>query len=193
LGRPRRSALPPWSEPQARILAAIFLADEGIHVRRIADLAGVSYSAVQREVDRFEKSGLLRSSRFQTSRIVRPNESSIYFPELRGLLLKAYGPRTELVDLAEGLAGVDTAFIFGSWAALYGGEWVDEPGDVDVLLVGEPAPRAVEDFEAAAEDRLGRPVQATVVSPAAWEHPLTAFVRTVKSRPHVQIGVGPDA
>jgi predicted nucleotidyltransferase len=190
LGRPRRSALlPPWSDAQAKILAAVLLADEGLHIRRIADLAGVSYSVAQREVDRLEKSGLLSSTRFQTSRVVRPNDRSSYLPELRGLLLKAYGPRTELAAFVERVDGVEEAFVFGSWAARYEGEWGDEPGDVDVLFIGEPDPRAVEEFEAIAEDRLGRPVQVTVVSRDTWEHPPTSFVRTLKNRPLVPIEV----
>jgi len=185
--------LPPWSESQARILAAVLLTDEGVHIRRIADLAGLSYSAAQREVDRLEESGLLRSTRFQTSRVVRPNQRSALVPDLRNLLLKTYGPKTELVGLLREVEGVERAFIFGSWAARYGGDWGSEFADVDVLIVGEPEPRDVEEVEADAEDRLGRPVQATVVALDAWEKPGTAFLRTIKKRPLVEIDLDGDA
>jgi predicted nucleotidyltransferase len=175
------------------VLATVLLSDEGVHIRRIADLAGLSYSAAQREVDRLEESGLLRSTRFQTSRLVRADERSVLLPDLRALLLKTYGPKTALVDLLRALHGVHQAFIFGSWAARYNGDWGAEFADVDVLLVGKPDRLSVEEFEAVAEDRLGRPVQATVVSPDEWRRPESAFVRTVQSRPLVEIELNGDA
>jgi predicted nucleotidyltransferase len=109
-------------------------------------------------------------------------------PDLRALLLKAYGPKSELADLVGDVDGVLEAYVFGSWAARYAGEWGSAPADVDVLFIGDPDRIAVEDFEAAAEDRLGRPVQVTTVAPRVWSDSKTPFVRTIKGRPLVRIG-----
>lgn len=49
--------------------------------------------------------------------LVRPNQSSPYYPELAGLLRKAVGPVTILAELLEGVNGVEGAYLFGSRTA----------------------------------------------------------------------------
>lgn len=189
MGRPRRPPLVglPWSEAQGRVLATVMLAPESLHLRAIADRAAVPYSVVQREIDRLEQADLVSSTKFHTARIVSPNTANRLFPELRALLLKAYGPEVIMRDILAEEPGVVAAFLFGSWAAQYHGEWGQSPADVDVLVVGSMSPRRVEEVEADAEDRLGQPVQITVVPPAEWRAGKAGFVRTVKQRPLVPI------
>jgi predicted nucleotidyltransferase len=172
------------------VLAAVLLTDEPLHVRAIADRTGLPYSVVQREVDRLEEVGLVRSSRVGAARVVRRVLGHLLDPELRQLLLKTYGPAEVLPELVGRLAGVREAFLFGSWAARYHGEWGEDPADIDVLLVGCPDEASVEELEADAEDRLGRPVEVTVISPEAWGEQRDGFVKTVRTRPLVPLEIG---
>lgn len=184
MGRPRSSALLPLlrSEALARVLATILLAPESLHLRSIADRTQLPYSVVQREVDRLEASGLVASTRFASSRIVRPDNRHPFFDEVRALLLKAYGPREVLDELLRPVEGIREAYLFGSWAARYAGDWGAPPGDLDVVVVGEPRISRIEEIEAEAEDRLGQRVQLQVVPPGEWDTPTKGFVRTVRNR-----------
>jgi predicted nucleotidyltransferase len=189
MGRSRRSALAPIlrSEAQARILATLFLSPESRHLRALSDLAAQPYSVVQREVDRLEAADLVRSKRSGTSRVVRANPDHPLFSELRALLLKAYGPGELIGELLEREAEVEAAYLYGSWAARYDGAWGTPPADIDVLLVGRVSADRTTELEAAAEERLGQPVQIVVLPPAEWREATSPFVRTVKQRPLVVI------
>jgi predicted nucleotidyltransferase len=127
------------------------------------------------------------STRFQTARVVRPNTEHWLFPELRALLLKAYGPVEIVRSLLADEPGVSCAYLFGSWAARYEGQWGEPPEDIDVLVVGEVPLRRAEELEAEAEVKIGQPVQLTVVPPEEWRIGTTGFVRTVRQRPLVPI------
>ncbi len=83
--------------------------------------------------------------------------------------------------------GISAAYLFGSWAARYEGQWGEPPADIDVLIIGEMPSRQVEELEGEAEDKLGLPVQITVVPPDDWRSARAGFVRTVRKRPLVPI------
>jgi hypothetical protein len=194
MGRPRASLLAPlWSEATARVLAAALLAPESLHIQAISDRTELPYSVVQREVDRLEKARLLKSTKFGQSRVVRPDERHPLLPELRALLLKAYGPIEALSTLLDGERGVESAYLHGSWAARYLGEPGPPPADVDVILVGNVSPRRREELEAEAQDLLGQPVQIETALRNEWDADGSAFIRTVKSRPIVPIRIGGTA
>ena len=184
MGRSRLSALLPLlrSDALARVLATIVLSPDSLHLRSIADRTRLAYSVVQREVDRLETSGLVQSTRFASSRVVRPNERHPFYEELRALLLKAYGPREVLAELLQPVAGIREAFLFGSWAARYAGEAGPPPADLDVVVVGRPSIGRIEEIEVEAEDRLGQRVQIQVVPPEDWDAPTGGFIRTVQQR-----------
>lgn len=129
----------------------------------------------------------MSSTKVHTARVARPNLQHWLFPELRALLIKAYGPETVVRDLLVDEPSITAAFLFGSWAARYHGVWGEPPADVDVLIVGSVPLRRVEELEAEAEDKLGLPVQITVVPPDQWRSGEAGFVRTVKQRPLVTI------
>ena len=175
------------SEALARVLATAFLAPDALNVSEIAKSQSLSYSVVQREIDRLEGAGIVHSERFAQSRVVRVNDRHRLYPELRALLLKSYGPEAVLAELLDRVGGVEAAYLFGSWAARYHGEWGPAPADVDVLVVGQPDPREIEDLAADAEDRLGMRVEPVVVAPDAWRTARTPFVRTVRDRPLLPI------
>jgi predicted nucleotidyltransferase len=180
---------------QGRLLAAILLArpDERLTLTEIGRRAQVPSSTAHREVDRLERYGLVTSERFAQARVVRPNEGSPYLGDLRSLVLKAYGPATVLAELLAPLAGVEAAYVFGSWAARLAGEPGPPPGDIDLLVVGNPDPAGLDAVLQEAETILGREVQPTVVSPSEWEAADSPLLRTIKGRPLVPLATGADA
>lgn len=189
MGRAPASALLPIlrSDALARVLTETLLANEPLQVRELADRTALPYSTVQREVDRLEQTGAVRSERRGSSRFVGMDGRYPYLDELRALLVKAYGPAMILADSLCHLDGVEQGFIFGSWARRYEGDWGPAPRDIDVLLVGSPSVDEVDVAASKAEARLGQRVQTTIVSVDEWRAAESVFVRTVKSGPVVDL------
>lgn len=172
------------SDGQARLLARVYLApDEPAPLAVLARELDLDRGGVKREADRLEAAGLVRSERVGHSRILRPNEESPYYPELHGLLLKAFGPATVIGPTLAEVGGVERAFLYGSWAARYRGEAGPDPADIDVLVIGAPARLRLARATRELSGRLGRDVNATVYSPEQWYGSQTGFLRHLKRGP----------
>ena len=63
---------------------------------------------------------------------------------LRQLLVVTYGPARLLEQALAGVPEIEAAYVYGSWAARFHGEPGKAPGDVDVLIVGQPPRGAVD-------------------------------------------------
>jgi predicted nucleotidyltransferase len=176
------------SQGQGRLLARVYLQpDRPATIADIARELGLDGGGLTREADRLERAGLIRSERVGRSRVLHRNEESPYFHDLYGLLLKAFGPATLLAEELDRVEGIDEAFVYGSWAARYVGERGEDPYDIDVLVVGRPSRLAIARAERLLSERLGREVNAVVVTPEEWEAAESGFLTEVKRRPLVPV------
>ena len=187
----RQDQLTPFfrSPSQGRILAVLLLGEpeEPLTVTEVGRRAGVPTSTAHREIDRLERYGIVTSQRFAQTRLVRVDERNPYLDDLRSLVMKAYGPAAILGQLLRNVSGIEAAYVFGSWAARLAGDPGPPPGDVDLLVVGDPDPDALDAAVREAEGGLGREIQPTVVSPAEWEAAESPLLRTIKKRPLVPV------
>lgn len=176
---------------QAEILTRLLLGpDRAVSLTELARQSGASVATVQREVERAEAAGVVRSERVGPARMVRAEPSSPLHRPLADLLLVAFGPVSVVSAELDGIDGLDEAYLFGSWAARYSGELGAAPNDVDVLVVGDPDRGQVYDAAERAERRLRRPVQVTFRTAEEWTDVKDRFVSTVRSRPLVRLDVG---
>ena len=176
------------SDEQARLLAEVFLKGaEGRSLANISRATGISEGGVHKEVERLERSGLVVSERVGRTRLVRPNALSPFFPHLRALLLKAFGPVDLLRRELASIGGIEEAFVFGSWAAAEAGELYRAPQDIDVMVIGEPDLDELYEVLRDVEDQIGRPVQPTVMSRAEWKADQTGFAQNIRSGPRVAL------
>lgn len=176
------------SDGQARLLARLYLQpDRTTTLSALADELGLSHTTVSREADKLERSGLIRSERVGNQRRLRRNEDSVYFPALRDLLLRAFGPVPLLERALGGIGGVEHAFIFGSWAARCLGEPGDAPNDLDLLVVGSPKRSVLTRIGRDLERQLGYEVNPTVVPAAEWEAKTSGFLRSVARGPLLEL------
>ncbi|MGH7321608.1 MAG: nucleotidyltransferase domain-containing protein [Candidatus Rokuibacteriota bacterium] len=154
-------------------------ADEAFYLRQLVRHAGVGQGAVQRELDRLTRAGLLRRTVQGRQVYFQANRASPIFPELHALFLKTAGMVDVLREaLAPVAARVLVAFVFGS--AARGALRADS--DLDVLLVGEVPFESVASALAEAQARLGRDVNPTVYPPDEFRAKLRAghhFLTTV--------------
>lgn len=176
------------SRGQARLLARIFLhPDDRVSLNQLARELGIDPATVQREAERLEEAGILTSERVGRARVVSPNEESPFYPELSGLVFKAFGPVPVLRERLTRLAGVDAAFIYGSWASRYAGERGEAPGDIDLLILGTPDRRKLARLCREASEELGFEVNPTVLSHEDWDSDATGFIRSIKEQPLVPL------
>lgn len=175
------------SDGQARLLAEIFLsgADE-LNLRELAQRAGLAYGSVHREVGRLLEAGLLAERRVGQARFVRPNAESPLARPVRDLLLVSAGPVPLLAAALREVAGVEAAFLFGSFAARLRGESGDAPRDIDVMVVGSPDPMAVYDACQRVGEQVGREVNPTIMTPDELEEH-SGFLAQVRRSPTVPV------
>lgn len=114
----------------------------------------------------------------------------MYYPDLYGLLLKAFGPATVIAPALVEIAGVERASLFGSWAARYLGTPGEDPHDIDLMVVGDPSRAKVARAARSLTERLGREVNVTIVSPERWEDAADGFIRQVRGGPLVELALG---
>ncbi len=175
------------SDGQARLLAELFLsgADE-LNVHELAERAGLAYGTVHREVRRLLDAGLFSERRVGHARLVRPNPESPLTQPVRDLLLVSAGPVPLLGAELRDMAGVQAAFLYGSFAARMRGEPGNAPNDIDVMVVGTPDPMAVYDACQRVADQVSREVNATIMTPDEMEEH-SGFLAQVRRSPTVAI------
>jgi DNA-binding transcriptional ArsR family regulator len=178
------------SQLQGELLARVVLMSDAPTVSDLARALKAPVATVQREVERLERAGLLSTKRVGRARLVSANDANPAMGPLRELVTIAFGPRQVVAEEFGGLQGVTDVVIFGSWAARYSGEQGAVPGDVDVVVVGQPDRDDVYDAAERAQARLARPVNTTLVSPSRWEARQEPFLREIQRRPILSVVTG---
>lgn len=189
-----RSVAPPLlpilrSRTQGELLAALLL-DPGREwtVTELSEHLAIPLTTTQSELARLEAGGLLRSRKVGRSRLVQPDTGNPVVAPLRQIIMLTFGPRAVIGEEFAGIAA-DRVLIFGSWAARLSGDAGPQPGDIDVLVVGDSALR--DDAYAAAERaeaRLGRPVNPVLRSVDAWQDAARdPLLDEIQRRPTVEV------
>jgi len=179
------------SQVQAEILTLVMLSPGQHSISDLAAKLDAPYATVHREVERLLDVDLLKDSRVGRSRLLSPNTASPAYRPLRDLVLVAFGPREVILQEFGELSGLEGLLIYGSWAARYSGVEGPEPGDIDVLVIGNVD--RDDTFEAAerAQNRLEREVNPQVVTSSRWQEGGTPFLNEVKQRPSIELVTPP--
>jgi DNA-binding transcriptional ArsR family regulator len=171
------------------LLALVFLhPDQEQTVTELADRLGAHTTTVHREVQRLSEAGILETHRVGRTRMVRAGNRAPYAPELAALVVKAFGPVPVLAELLTGLAGIDQAFVYGSWAERYAGGPGPPPGDLDVLLIGEPDRDEAYALAEEAGHIIGVEVNVVIRTPEAWRSSDDGFLRGLRAGTLIPLG-----
>ncbi len=177
------------SDQQLRILGVLFahVGDE-VSIGDLAERAGVAQATVSREVARLEQHGLVASRSLGRSKFVRPNWDLPWAPELRSILMQTVGVLGRLGEVFDRERGIESAFIFGSWAARYHGQEGPFPRDIDVLVVGDATLREVRRLCKEVQADLRIEVNPVVVDHNRWEvADPEPFIAQIKEQPLVPV------
>jgi predicted nucleotidyltransferase len=179
------------SQLQGELLSSILLSESlEFTLTELAETWSAAVSTVQREIDRLELAGLVKSRRVGRSRVVSAATLSASYQPLRELVLRSFGPAHAVRQAFATVRGIEELFIFGSWAARMAGEVGTPPGDIDVLVIGNPDRDSVYSAALAAEKLLRQPVNTTIRTPIVWNLQTDGFVKQVRASPLVSIPHG---
>ena len=175
------------SDGQARLLAELFLSEaDELNLNELATRAGLAYGTVHREVQGLLEAGLLIERRVGQARLVRPNPESPLTQPVRDLLVVSAGPVPLLAAELRDIAGVQTAFLYGSFAARMRGESGGAPNDIDVMVVGTPDPMVVYEACLRVGETVGREVNPTIMTSDEM-HKHSGFLTHVRRNPTVAV------
>jgi len=132
-----------------------------LYLREIARVTGAGQGAVQRELEKLTRAGILVKEREGNLSYYSANRSSPVFVELRGLVEKTAGIagslRAALLPLTD---SIEHAFLYGSIAR---GEETAQ-SDIDLMVIGAVSFLAVVSAVSPLQESLGREINPTVFS-----------------------------
>lgn len=176
------------SDVQGRILAILLVnKDREFSVSDLASGAQTSLPTSLREIRRLEAVGFVNVRPAGNMQLVIANQEHPLFKALSEIVLYSFGPVEVLRELVAGLEGLDEAWIYGSWAERYQGVTGVDPGDIDVLLVGDFDRSVAFDIGLKATSLIGKEVAVNNLSAEDWNRQESGFVKTVRSRPMVSL------
>jgi predicted nucleotidyltransferase len=109
---------------------------------------------ISRELQNLETLGLLVSKRQGNQKHYSVNEDFFLYPELKEIIFKTTGIFGLLKETIAKLKGIETAFIYGSYAS--GKE--TESSDVDLMIIGKPDLTELNEVICGIEDKLDREI-----------------------------------
>lgn len=174
------------SDGQARLLAVLLLGDGELSVTDLANRAHLAYPTAHREVARLLDAGILVERPVGRTRLIGVNLDSPLTAPLREILTVSAGPVALLAEELERIAGVDAAFLYGSFAARLLGVGGSAPNDIDVMVVGTPDVNEVYDACTRVEAAVHRPVNPTILTATELAEQ-SGFLDTVRSGPVVAV------
>lgn len=174
------------SEGQARLLSTLLLGDDELSVTELAARTGSAYPSVHREVTRLLDAGILAERQVGRTRLIRANAGSPLVRPLREILLVATGPVALLAEELSVIAGVESAFLYGSFAARASGVEGAAPNDIDLMVIGTPDPDLIYGACDRVEELVSRPVNPTILTPEEAQQ-ASGFLEQVRSSPTIPV------
>jgi len=176
-----------FSSTQQRVLGLLFgNPDRSFYTSEIVRRVRSGTGAVERELSRLLRSGLVSVSKIGNQKHYRADPESPVFEELRGIVLKTFGLTEPLREaLAPYAEKIDVAFVYGSVAK----RTDTARSDIDVMVIGDDLsyPDLFTAFQRV-ETQLGRQVNPTFLSRDDWKRKLSqkdSFVDKISAQPKI--------
>ena len=174
------------SDGQARLLAVLLLDDVELSLTDLAKRADLAYPTAHREVARLLEAGILAERQAGRTRMIRADPDSPLTPPLREILAISAGPVALLGRELEQIAGVEAAFLYGSFAARLNGVEGAAPNDIDVMVVGTPDVDEIYEACTRVETAVHRPINPTILAADEFAE-RSGFLDNVRSSPVVPV------
>jgi predicted nucleotidyltransferase len=174
------------SQARVAILKLLLLnAGDRYYLREIASLTEQPVRAVQRELPRLERIGLVTQTADGNRKYYQVNRECPIFPELKAIFLKTVGLGDALREyLRKAKGNIRLAFIYGSYAR---GE-ESTTSDIDLLVVGNITVMEVASVLSLAKSELGREINPVVMTAGEFAGKLASgnhFVLSLLEEPKI--------
>ena len=155
-----------FSNTLQAVLGLLFVGgNPSYHVREIERRSGAALGAIQRELARLTKAGILVKQKQGNQVYYRANSDCPIYRELRGLVLKTMGITEQLRAALESLRHkIRIAGIYGSFAKAT----ETAASDVDLIIIGEVSLLDVVTSLSDVRAAIGREINPTVYPPAEY-------------------------
>ena len=177
------------SKARQRLLAFYFTNPAArYHLRDLAHRLDIDPSNLSRELRRLERNGLFRAEVSGRQKYFRLNREYPLFSEVRRIVAKTIGAVPLITQSVKTIAGVEEAYLYGSFAR----NQQDGASDIDLLVIGTPRGEALAEAMGKLERQLGREVNYTVLSREEFESRRTqkdAFLENVWHNRRVSLTV----
>jgi predicted nucleotidyltransferase len=130
------------------------LPDARFYIRELERKIKEEAKNVSRELKNLEALGLLISEKQGNLKYYSVNENFFLYPELKAIIFKTTGVQGLLKEALERLKGIETAFIYGTYAT--GKE--SESSDVDIMIIGKPDLTELNEVISDLEEKLNREI-----------------------------------
>lgn len=137
-------------------LLDVFLSspDARFYIRELERKIKEEAKNVSRELKNLEALGLLISEKQGNLKYYSVNENFFLYPELKAIIFKTTGVQGLLKEALQRLKGIETAFIYGTYAT--GKE--SESSDVDIMVIGKPDLTDLNEVISDLEEKLNREI-----------------------------------
>ena len=154
------------SQARVAILKLLLLnGDARFYLREIASRTEQPVRAVQRELPKLERIGLLEHTVDGNRKYYQVNRQCPIFPELKSIFLKTVGLGDALREyLSKDAGSIEVAFIYGSYAR--GEESI--ASDIDLFVVGTVGAMELSTALAGAKSELAREINPVILTPAEF-------------------------
>ena len=120
------------SETRIRILKKFFLNCNTVsHLRGLETEFGESSNAIRLELNRFEKAGLLTSSKEGNKKLFKANDSHPLFEDIHNIVLKETGIDKVINKIVHRIGNLSLVYLTGDFAR------GKDSADIDLILVGD--------------------------------------------------------
>jgi predicted nucleotidyltransferase len=178
-----------FSKVRQRVLALIFgHSERSFYTSEIVRNVHSGTGAVERELSRLQRSGLVSVERIGNQKHYRANHGSPIFEELQSLVLKTMAVAEPIRKVLEPYSDqIETAFVYGSVA-----NGTDTArSDIDLMVIGkEPSYAELCTALQNAENVLRRKVNPIFLSPEDWHRRASrkgSFVSKISTLPKIFI------
>ena len=170
------------SRLQGELLARLLLGPaREVSMLDLAVMLRTDLASVMREVERLARAGIVTLRRTMAGRLVTRDTTNRLYEPLVHLLMLTFGPAAVVAEEFGGLRSVQEVYLFGAWAERYEHPSGEQPGDVEVLVIGDLTAAVAFDAAQEASARLGLPVHPVVRTPTQWQDDTDPFLREIRA------------
>jgi len=166
------------SKINQKVLNLLFLnEDKKFYVNEIAKKIKEDSSNVHKKLLELKKEGILSDQSKKKERYFFLNKEYPFFEEYKKIILQSFSPESKLKQDFEGLDGLESLYIFGSYVE-------QGKGDLQVLTVGSHSEEDVSKKLLALQEEMGVEITHARVVELDQEDP---DLKEVFSKKHIQV------